>query len=104
MDKLDIHANLKEPHENTGRANKEHKREYLFMLLNDCLTLFAAQMHPLTTSQSWMPAMDTGQLFFTRNLAYSQPSTAPSEDTASCVFPLALSALKASSRRRWTRS
>ena len=34
----------------------------------------------------------------------SQPSTAPSEDTVSCIFPLALSALKTSSRRRWTRS
>ena len=43
----------------------------------------------LTTSQSWMPTMDTGQSFLIRNPAYSQLSTAPSDDTVSCVFPLA---------------
>ena len=48
----------------------------------------------LTTLQSWMPTMDTGQLFLIRNQAYSQPSTAPLEDTVSCIFPLALSVLR----------
>ena len=43
-------------------------------------------------------------LFLIRNPACSQPSTAPLEDTTSYVFPLALSVLKISSRRRWTRS
>ena len=58
----------------------------------------------LAASQSWMPITDTGQLFLIRNPAYSQPSTAPLEDTISCIFPLALSDLKTSFQRRWTRS
>ena len=58
----------------------------------------------LATSPSWMPTMDTGQSFLIRNPAYSPPSTVPLEDTISCIFSLALSALKTSSRRRWTRS
>ena len=39
-----------------------------------------------------------------RNPAYSQPSTAPLGDTASCIFPSVLSVPKISSRRIWTRS
>ena len=52
-------------------------------------------------SPSWIPIMDTGWSSLIRNPAYSQPSTLPSEDTISCIFPLALSALKTSSRRRF---
>ena len=58
----------------------------------------------LTSSPSWMPAMDTGQLSSTRTPACLRHSTVPLEDTISCGFPLALSAPKTSSRRRWTRS
>ena len=60
--------------------------------------------HTPVTSQCWTPTTDTVSLFLIRNLAYSQLSTAPLEDTASCVFPLALFVLKISCRRRWTRS
>ena len=61
-------------------------------------------LHTLTSSPSWMPAMDTDQLCLTRTPACLQLSTVPPEDTASCDFPLASSAPKTSSRRRWTRS
>ena len=61
-------------------------------------------LHTLASSQSWAPAMDTGQLSSTRTPAYLQLSTVPSEDTISCGFPLAWSVPKTSSRRRWFRS
>ena len=48
-------------------------------------------LHTSATSQSWIPTTDTGQSSLIRNPAYSQPPIAPSEDTTSCVFPLALS-------------
>ena len=57
----------------------------------------------LATSPSWMPAMDTGQSSSTRTQACLQHSTVLLEDTVSCDFPLASSAPKTSSRRRWTR-
>ena len=50
----------------------------------------------LTSSPSWMPTMDTGQLSLTRTPACFWLSTAPSEDTISCDFPLASSAPKTS--------
>ena len=40
----------------------------------------------LPTSWSWMPTTDIGRSFLIRNPASSQPSTAPLEDTISCVF------------------
>ena len=58
----------------------------------------------LTSSPSWMPTMDTGQLSSTRTPACLQLSTVPSEDTVSFDFPLAWSVPKTSSRRRWIRS
>ena len=58
----------------------------------------------LATSPSWMPTMDTSQLFLIRTPAFSQHSMVPLEDTIFCIFPLALSAPKTSFRRRWTRS
>ena len=44
----------------------------------------------LTSSPSWMPAMDTGQLSLTRSPACLGLSTVPLEDTISCDFPLGL--------------
>ena len=61
-------------------------------------------LHTLASSLSWMPTMDTGQLSLTRTPACSLLSTALSEDTISCDFPLAWSVPKTSSRRRWIRS
>ena len=58
----------------------------------------------LTISPSWTPTMDTSQSSSTRNPACLQHSTAHSEDTISCNFPLASSVPKTSSRRRWIRS
>ena len=48
--------------------------------------------------------MDTGQLSLTRTPACLLLSTAPSVDTTSCNFSLALSVPKTSSRKRWIRS
>ena len=61
-------------------------------------------LHTLTSSPSWMPAMDTGQLSSTRTPACLQLSTVLLEDTISCNFPLAWSVPKTSSRRKWIRS
>ena len=61
-------------------------------------------LHTLPASPSWRPAMDNGQLSSTRSPACLQHSTVLSEDTISCNFPLASSAHKTSSRRRWIRS
>ena len=61
-------------------------------------------LHTLTSSPSWMPTIDTGQLSSTRTPACLWLSTVPLEDTISCNFPLAWSVPKTSCRRRWIRS
>ena len=61
-------------------------------------------LHTLASSLSWMPTMDTGQLFSTRTPACLQLSTVLLEDTISYDFPLAWSVPKTSSRKRWIRS
>ena len=61
-------------------------------------------LHTLASSLSWMPAMDTGQSYSTRTPACLRLSTAISEDTISCNFPLTWSVPKTSSRKRWIRS
>ena len=58
----------------------------------------------LTSSPSWMPAMDTGQSSSTRSPACLRHSTVLLEDTISYNFPLAWNATKTSSRRRLARS
>ena len=61
-------------------------------------------LHTLTSSPSWMPTMDTGQLSSTRTQACLWLSTVPLEDTISCDSLLTWSVPKTSSRRKWIRS